>query len=111
MCQQALRRHLPFTFPLDAEIDQEFNPSKEAQQTATGDVPDPTNVLDDPPMKCTSEEAHKPPYEKDLSDNVMFRDDNINVDAISIPSTFNMLHKPSSSKLFYDFGLSSSSEE
>ncbi|CAI9277159.1 unnamed protein product [Lactuca saligna] len=41
----------------------------------------------------------------------MFEDDNTIVDAMLILKSFNMLQKPSSLIPFYDFSLSSSSEE
>ncbi|CAI9268856.1 unnamed protein product [Lactuca saligna] len=59
------------------------------------------------------------PTNDDLSNEVMFEDDNTKVGSILmsnsfnilIPNAFNILQKPSSSKPFYDFGLSSSSSE
>ncbi|CAI9268547.1 unnamed protein product [Lactuca saligna] len=92
MRQRALRSRLPFTFPSDDETDHTFNPFKEAQKiTSTGDVPNSTNVSDDPPPKFKNEEAPKPPTNYDLSDEVMFEDDNTIVGAILIPTAFNIL--------------------
>ncbi|CAI9265625.1 unnamed protein product [Lactuca saligna] len=112
MRQRALRSRLPFTFTSDKETDQALKPFDEAQNiTSPGDVPDSTNVSDDPPPNFTCKEALNHPIDDDLSNEVMFEDNNTKIIAISIPSSFNFLYKPSSSKLFYNFGLSLSSEE
>ena len=88
-----------------------FHPYKEAQQTAIGDVPDPTIISDDPPPTFTSEETPKPTFDKDHLDNLMINDDNTSVGVIPILTFFKTLQKPSSSKPSYDFGLFSCSEE
>ncbi|CAI9284994.1 unnamed protein product [Lactuca saligna] len=76
-----------------------------------GDVPDPTYVSNDPRPTFTSKNDRKRPTDEDVSDDVMFEDDNTIVGVTPILTSFNMLQKPSSSKPTYDFGLFSSSEE
>lgn len=78
---------------------------------AKGYFPDSTNVSDDPPRKFTSEVAPKSSAEDDLSNEIMFKADNTYVGFILVPTTFNLLQKPSSLKPCFDFGLSSTSEE
>ncbi|CAI9292312.1 unnamed protein product [Lactuca saligna] len=107
MRHRAIQSNLSFTFPTDAKTDQEFTSSKQAKQTATGDVPDPIIVSNDPPLKFLSEETPKPPDEEQYED-VMFDDDRTSVGAIPILTTFKSLEKPSSSKPAYDFNLFSS---
>ncbi|CAI9263876.1 unnamed protein product [Lactuca saligna] len=79
--------------------------------TTIGDVPDSTNVSDDPPPTFTIEETTKPTFEEDLSDDLIFKDDSTIVGVISSLTSLNMLQNPSYSKPFYDFGLSSPFEE
>ena len=77
------------------------------EKTLSDEVLIPEN---DPPT-FTSVEVHEPNVEEDLSDEIMFEDDNTSVGVVLIPTAFNLLQKSSSSKPHYDFGLSSSSEE
>ncbi|CAI9280115.1 unnamed protein product [Lactuca saligna] len=87
---------LPFTFPSDKETDHVFNLSEEAQKTIIGDVPDFTNVSDDPPPTFTSGESPKPPTDEELLDDLIFEDKNKSIGAIVILPSFNMLQNPSS---------------
>ncbi|CAI9300021.1 unnamed protein product [Lactuca saligna] len=65
------------------------------------DVPVSIHIWDDP----------KPDYEDVDYEEIMFQDDNIIVGAIPHPLTFNLLQKPSSSKVYFEFRLSSSLDE
>lgn len=122
MCQHALQNHTPFTYPSNAETNEKLLVCIIALKTKTSEeVPNITFVFDDPPLKIYSTkdvhvcififETPKPDDEEDISNKIMFGDDNKTIWAITVPSTFNMLQKPSSSKAHFDFGLSSSSNE
>lgn len=111
MRYRAIQSNLSFSFPSDAETDQEFTTVEQAQQLPTGEVPNSTIVSNDPPPKSPREEAFKPPSDEEHSSEFMLDDDNTYVGALPILTTFKTLQKPSSSKLVYDFSISSSSSE
>lgn len=107
MRQQALRSRIPFTFPSTEETNQELQPFIDSiKKTLSEDIPTPVNAVnfspqnfvDDNPSNLSSVEDPKPNSEDDLSDEIMFEEDNPIVGAILIPSTFNLLQKPSCSK-------------
>lgn len=91
------------------------------EYVVVGEVPDTTFASYKPPLK--NDVAKDVPVSTPISDDpklddeedhfkeIMFEEDNKTVGVIPIPSTFNMLQKPSSSKAHFDFGLSSSSDE
>lgn len=76
--------------------------------TTAGDVPNSTNTFDKPSM-FVSIEDRKLDVKDDLSNEIMFEDENTIVGSILIPTKFNHLQKPFSSKPCFYFDLSSSS--
>lgn len=131
MCKRAVRSHLTCTFPSNEETDQEIQPFiNSLRKTPSADVPTSNNIVDDPPWNevvargvvansknasdnpptFTSEEVPKPDVKDDISDEIMFEDDNTIDGVIPVPTTFNLLQKPSSSRPCFNFGLSSSPE-
>lgn len=77
-----------------------------------GDVPDSTNISDDPPsMFFSNGDVSSPIVEDDLSKEIMFKDDNttIGVIPVLVPTSFDICQKRSTSKSNFHFGLSSSS--
>lgn len=96
MRQRALRSRLPFTFPLNEEIDHELQPRiNTLEKTPSVEVRIPDNTKDDRPM-FTSMEILEPNVEEDLYEKIMFKDDHTSVGAIPIPTAFNILQKPAS---------------
>lgn len=111
MHQQTLQSHLPFTLPSNEETVQELQPFiKSLDKTPSTKVPITENIGNDP-LTFTSTKVLEPNVKDDLSDVIMFKDDNTSVGVILIPTTFNLLQKPSSSKPQYDLDLSSAFEE
>ncbi|CAI9303158.1 unnamed protein product [Lactuca saligna] len=123
---------LTFTFPSIEETNQVLQPFIDSlRKTSSANVPTSENIVADPPLNdlvakvvfsnstiasdnpptFTSAKVPKPNGKYDLSDEIMFEDDNTIVSVILIPTTFNLMQKPSSSKPCFDFYLSSSSEE
>lgn len=87
------------------------------EEVVAGEIPNTTFVLDDPPLKTDDKNDFHvstpifktpKPNDEDLSDEIMFEDDNTTASVILVPITFNLLQKPSSSKALFDFGPSSS---
>ena len=62
---------------------------------AKGDVPDSTHDSDDLPT-FVSVAVPKPDVKDDPSDEIMFEDDNNAIGFIPVPTTFDLLKKPSS---------------
>lgn len=92
---------MPFVTPKDEETNQEF---------AIGEAHATTTIQDHSP-KSPSTEAFQPPSDEEHSTEFMFDDDIAYVGGLPLFSSFKMMQMPPSSKLIYDFGLSSSSLE
>lgn len=117
MQQHAFRSRIPFVYPYNKEINQKLQPSIYAVKAIkNAEVPTPKNTMDDPPQNddatkgdvpCSTNFSDVPPpkfvsadnvpspnVDDDLSEEIMFEDDNTTIGVISVSTAFNITQKP-----------------
>lgn len=87
-----------------------MNDPPQDNDAAIGDVPEPTNISDDPPsMFVNAVDVPSPVAHDEVSEEILLEDNNTATSVILIHTSLNIFQKPSSSKARFHLGLSSSS--
>lgn len=76
-----------------------------------GDIPEPTNILDNPPPRFVSVvDVSSPISDDEVSEEILFEDESTTVGVLPIRTSLFLIQKSSSSKAHFPFRISSSLE-